>query len=103
MFQYMRIPSLLASFDALSKFFWLLCVAVLVFIYPPLLNLVMFGTLLLCALVLGRVGLERVWRALWADLAGAVGVDCRWKPVRGFRVAIMVRPLLCLLRWSGIV
>lgn len=35
MFQYARIPSLLASFDALSKFFWLICVAVLVFIYPP--------------------------------------------------------------------
>jgi len=64
MFQYARIPSLLASLDALSKFFWLICVAVLVFIYPPLLNLAMFGVLLLCALVLGRVGFGRVGRAL---------------------------------------
>jgi energy-coupling factor transport system permease protein len=63
-FQYAHVPSLLASFDALSKFFWLLCVAVLVFIYSPLLNLAMFGVLLLCALVLGRVGFERVKRVL---------------------------------------
>lgn len=69
MFQYARIPSLLASFDALSKFFWLICVAVLVFIYPPVLNLTMLGLILLCALVLGRVGFERVWRALVILLA----------------------------------
>jgi len=64
MFQYARIPSLLASFDALSKFFWLVCVAVLVFIYPPQLNLVLFVVLILIALLLARVGAHRIWRAL---------------------------------------
>jgi energy-coupling factor transport system permease protein len=64
MFQYARIPSFLASLDALSKFFWLVCVAVLVFIYPPQLNLALFVALVLIALLLGRVGLQRIWRAL---------------------------------------
>lgn len=66
MLQYARIPSVLDSFDAMSKFFWLFCVAVLVFIYPPLLNLLLFVVILLCGLVLGRVGLRRI--------SGAIGV-----------------------------
>ena len=32
MFQFARIPSVFARFDALSKFFWLFCVAILVFV-----------------------------------------------------------------------
>jgi len=69
LFQYARIPSLLASFDALSKFFWLVCIAVLVFIYPPQLNLLVFAVLLVSALLLGRVGLRRVRQALAVLLA----------------------------------
>jgi len=64
MFQYARIPSILAGFDALSKFLWLVCIAILVFIFPPLLNLVLFGIILVSALILGRVGFKRVLSAL---------------------------------------
>lgn len=64
MFQYARIHSTLASFDALSKFFWLFCVAVLVFIYPPQLNLAMFAILVLSAVILGRIGWRQMARAL---------------------------------------
>lgn len=69
MFQYARIPSILSSFDALSKFFWILSVGLLVFVYPPLLNLVMFAVLLLSALLLGKVGIRRLGKALVVLLA----------------------------------
>ncbi|HEX9014285.1 MAG TPA: energy-coupling factor transporter transmembrane component T [Anaerolineaceae bacterium] len=64
MFQYARIPSLLASLDALSKFFSLICIAVLVFIFPPLLNLVLFGAIIFCAAVLGRIDARRILSAV---------------------------------------
>lgn len=64
MFQYARIPSIFANFDALSKFFWLFCIAILVFVYPPEFNLIMFGVILLTAIFLGRVGYKRISGAL---------------------------------------
>ena len=64
MFQYARIPSILANFDAISKFFWLVCIAILVFIYPPLLNLILLFVILISALVLGKMGIKRVMGAL---------------------------------------
>ncbi len=64
MFQYARIPSIFARFDALSKFFWLFCVAVLVFVFPPEYNLILFGVILLTAIFLAKVGHKRIIGAL---------------------------------------
>lgn len=72
MFQYAQIPSILANFDAMSKFFWIICIALLVFIFPPLLNLALFIVILFCALVMGRVGIKRVLKALMILLALAL-------------------------------
>jgi energy-coupling factor transporter transmembrane protein EcfT len=69
MFQYARIPSILEKFDALSKFFWVICVAVLVFIYPPEYNLVLFVVLLLTAIFLGHINYGRLKGALSILLA----------------------------------
>ncbi len=69
MFQYLRIPSLLASLDAMSKFFALVCIAILVFIFPPMLNLALFIFILLCAVFLGRIDLKRILGALSILLA----------------------------------
>lgn len=69
MFQYLRIPSLLASLDAMSKFFALVCIAILVFIFPPMLNLALFILILLCAVVLGRIDVKRILGALSILLA----------------------------------
>jgi len=69
MFQYLRIPSLLASLDAMSKFFALVCVAILVFVFPPLLNLALFFLILLCAIFLGRIDVGRIVGALSILLA----------------------------------
>jgi energy-coupling factor transport system permease protein len=64
MFQYARIPSILEKFDALSKFFWILCVAILVFIYPPEYNLILFVVLLFTAVFLGHINYGRLKGAL---------------------------------------
>ncbi|MEN6436766.1 MAG: energy-coupling factor transporter transmembrane component T [Anaerolineaceae bacterium] len=72
MFQYARIPSILAKFDALSKFFWIICVAILVFIYPPEYNLILFIVILLTAIFLGHINYGRLKGALSILLALAL-------------------------------
>ena len=64
MFRYAGIPSLLDSFDALSKLFWLVCVAVLSFTQPPSVNLVLYLVIVVTALLFGRIGVRRLWPAL---------------------------------------
>jgi energy-coupling factor transport system permease protein len=69
MFQYARIPSVFARFDALSKFFWLFCIAVLVFIYPPQYNLILFFVILITAIFIARINRKRITGALSILLA----------------------------------
>jgi len=69
MFQFARIPSVFARYDALSKFFWLFCIAILVFVYPPQFNLILFFIILGTAVFMAKINRHRITGALTILLA----------------------------------
>ncbi|MCC6178443.1 MAG: energy-coupling factor transporter transmembrane protein EcfT [Chloroflexi bacterium] len=60
MLSWSRRESILGRFDALSKFFWVFVIGVMAFTLPPILNLGLYGVLLVTAIALGRVGRRRM-------------------------------------------
>lgn len=64
MFKFAGISSALASFDAISKLFWLVMVGVISFTQPPFVSLSLYMVILLMALTMGRIPARRLLPAI---------------------------------------
>lgn len=73
-FQYQPGNSFMHQVDPLNKLAWMICISVLVFIYQDTVShLLIFGAVLLVALLLARLKLSFIFRSIWILLLFSLG------------------------------